>query len=220
MPDFIPPKDKEFDEFANQNADYTDSNFAALGLTTEQNDALQLLRTEWGKDYQAHLDAEAAAQAATQRKDTSRQNFEKKIRELTGIIQPNSAVTNEQRAALGITIPKDSHTPAPLPTSRPFAKINNVNRFVHILDICDENTPNSKAKPKGVHGCEVWYKIGDPAPTDESDLTFVDTATQHSFTIKFKGADAGKLVHYWLRWVNTTGKKGNWSETISITISG
>jgi predicted phage tail protein len=34
------------------------------------------------------------------------------------------------------------------------------------------------------------------------------------------GADAGKTAHYWLRWVNTRGEAGPWSDTISATIPG
>ena len=30
--------------------------------------------------------------------------------------------------------------------------------------------------------------------------------------------DANKVAHYMLRWVNTRGEKGPWSETVSATI--
>ncbi len=32
------------------------------------------------------------------------------------------------------------------------------------------------------------------------------------------GTDANKIAHYMLRWVNTRGEKGPWSETASATI--
>ncbi len=34
----------------------------------------------------------------------------------------------------------------------------------------------------------------------------------------YSGADGGQTAHYMLRWVNTTGEKGPWSETASATI--
>ena len=34
----------------------------------------------------------------------------------------------------------------------------------------------------------------------------------------FDGADGGKQAHYMLRWVNTRGETGPWSETATATI--
>jgi hypothetical protein len=35
----------------------------------------------------------------------------------------------------------------------------------------------------------------------------------------FSGGDGGKNAHYILRWVNTRGQKGPWSEVVSATIN-
>ena len=37
-------------------------------------------------------------------------------------------------------------------------------------------------------------------------------------TTDFDGADSGKQAHYMLRWVNTSGETGPWSETATATI--
>ena len=37
---------------------------------------------------------------------------------------------------------------------------------------------------------------------------------------EYTGAQAGQMVWYWLRWVNTRGDKGPWSEPVSATIAG
>jgi len=37
-------------------------------------------------------------------------------------------------------------------------------------------------------------------------------------TIDFPAADGGKNAHYLLRWVNSKGDKGPWSETASATV--
>jgi hypothetical protein len=45
--------------------------------------------------------------------------------------------------------------------------------------------------------------------------------TPHQFTpytADFDGADGAKQAHYMLRWVNTRGETGPWSETATATI--
>jgi hypothetical protein len=84
----------------------------------------------------------------------------------------------------------------------------------------DETTPNSKAKPDGVMGCEIWVKVGDPAPTDPEQLQFLGTDTRTPYVAEYSGEDAGKVAHYMLRWVNTKGEQGPWSQTVSATITG
>jgi predicted phage tail protein len=37
---------------------------------------------------------------------------------------------------------------------------------------------------------------------------------------QYTGAQAGQMAYYWLRWVNTRGEKGPWSEPVSATIAG
>ena len=91
-------------------------------------------------------------------------------------------------------------------------------RLLHVIAFADEATPTRTAKPKGVMGAEVWVKVGEPAPVDESELTFLALDTRTPYTAKYVGADANKVAHYMLRWVNTRGQKGPWSETASATI--
>ena len=69
-----------------------------------------------------------------------------------------------------------------------------------------------------MRGAQIWVKIGDPAPADPSELTFLATDTRTAYLAKFDGADAKKVVHYMLRWESTRGETGPWSETASATI--
>jgi len=68
--------------------------------------------------------------------------------------------------------------------------------------------------------CEIWAKVGAPAPTDASQLTYLGNASKSPQMEEYTGAQAGQMVWYWLRWVNTRGDKGPWSEPASATIAG
>ncbi len=51
-------------------------------------------------------------------------------------------------------------------------------------------------------------EVGDPAPTDPSELTFLSLDTRTPYTADYAGGDANTVAHYMLRWVNTRGDKG------------
>jgi hypothetical protein len=95
-----------------------------------------------------------------------------------------------------------------------------VPRLRHTVSFTDETTPSSKAKPDGVMGCEIWVKVGKQQPTDPSQLQFLGTDTRTPYVAEYGGGEAGKAAHYMLRWVNTKGEQGPWSQTVSATITG
>lgn len=47
---------------------------------------------------------------------------------------------------------------------------------------------------------------------------FLALDTKTPYLADWTGADTGKVAHYMLRWVNTRGEKGPWSETVSAPI--
>ena len=217
---YIPDADPEFNDWVKIFAEYIDVNHIALGLTLAQNTALQSLFTAWEADYDAHIAEQATASSLTQQKDTARKNLEENVQELTNLMQASSAVTNEQKAALQITIRKTTKTPTPVPETRPVGIVDNSNRLEHKIKFFDEATPNSTKKPEGVRACEIWHKIDGPPPVDESEVTYVASDTRSPYIVHYVGADAGKMAHYMLRWINTRNEHGPWSETVSVTISG
>jgi hypothetical protein len=133
-------------------------------------------------------------------------------------LQASAAVSDDERAALNITIPDPTATPVTAPTTRPIVTIQCQARLQHIIGFMDEATPTRRSKPAGALGVEIWHKIDGPPPTDPSELTFVALDTATPYTVDFSGADGGKMAHYWLRWVTATGLKGPWSDTASATI--
>lgn len=215
---YIPDSDSLFDSWAKVYCDYVDAHADIIGVSHVQRDALVAAHTSWDESFDLANSAQAAAKAAIEKKDSDRASFENIIRELTAQIQANPNVTNEQRASLGITVRKETKTPAPIPKTRPVAKIDANERLQQTIHFTDEATPTSKAKPAGVMGCELWVKIGGAPPLDASETSFVATDTKSPYVAHFNGSDGGKLAHWMLRWVNTRGEAGPWSETVSVTI--
>jgi hypothetical protein len=75
-----------------------------------------------------------------------------------------------------------------------------------------------KAKPKGVHGAEAAWEILDTPPTDWSQLTHSVFDTNSPLVLTFNGDQRGKTLYFAMRWENTRGEKGPWSDIMSAII--
>jgi hypothetical protein len=215
--DYIPGPDGSFDAWQVNFTSYVSANTAALGLLPADVTPLTDAQTAWTPAYSGHMTAAAAAASARQAKDDERAVFEGAIRPLVKRLQASATVTDAQRLAMGITVRDASPTPVGPPTTRPVANIDTSERLRHTVHFTDEASPTSKAKPAGVMGCEVWVKVGEP-PSVPSELTFLALDTRTPYVADYASTDAGQSAHYMLRWVNSRGEKGPWSQTVSATI--
>ena len=220
MADYVPRSDPTFDTWQINFVTYFVANAAALGFDPIGDvAAINNAQTAWTGSYAAHTVAQAAAIAAKGLKDTDRDAFIAILRGFTGQIQSNPATTDVQRAALGITIADTTPTPVGPPTTRPVIEADTSQRLQITVAFRDEFAVD-KAKPEGVSGCEIWTKIGDPAPLDLDETMYQATDTRTPHLLTFDGADGGKTVHIIGRWVSTKGEPGPISETVSATIPG
>ena len=216
--DYIPRPDAQFDSWQVNFVTYLSANLAGLGLVAGDLTPITAAQTPWNTNYAAHIAAQAAAIAARSNKDGSRAAFEAAVRPLVRRLQASAAVSDPERAALGITIPDPTGTPVVPPTTRPLVSVGCGQRLRQDIGFMDEATPTSKAKPPGVIGAEIWVKVGGPPPVDPADLEFLALDTRTPYLAEYAGAQGNLVAHYMLRWVNSRGQKGPWSETASATI--
>lgn len=220
--DYVPDPDDEFDPFARiKFGPYFNTNFAALGFTAAENTALQTALSNWGYSWTAFTNAEAAFNAAMPDKDAKRAVAEGLLRKYSMRMQTNTAVTDSQRAALGITVRKTSKTPSAVPTTVPVLdRADTSTRCILRLFYSDQTTPDSTAKPPGVQACEIREQIGGTAPTDPNAMAFGGMQTRAPFRANFDAPDAGKHVWFAFRWMNTRGQFGPWSQIYEAMIPG
>lgn len=158
------------------------------------------------------------AATAAQSKKSARETLEESLRGVVRRLQTLPALQDSERVALGITVSSETRTPAPAPATRPVAQVDMRQRLRHSISFTDETTPNRRGKPEGVQGYEIWVKVGNPAPADPSQLSFLALDTASPYVAEYGGADAGKTAHHMLRRVNTREEKGPWRQTVSATI--
>jgi hypothetical protein len=75
-----------------------------------------------------------------------------------------------------------------------------------------------RAKPFGVHGAEIKWGFSETEVINPDDLPHSAFDTRSPFRIEFRGEDRGKTVRFCLRWENTRGVKGPWSEIVSAIV--
>lgn len=220
MKHFIPRSDASFDEWVQVFVNFVQPRLEDYGFTEDDFQEIADLAPEWAERLNAHNTAQAAARAATISKTQTRQKLEKSVREFVNRLQSNPLVPQPDRAAMGVA-DRNGHTRAriPAPSAPPIPMIENGIRAAHSIKFISEDTFSTrKAKPEGVHGCEIWVAIGD-VPTSQADFEFVGTATRMPYVVNHKWSDVGKTAYYKLRYVSTRNEPGPWSRVSSATIA-
>jgi hypothetical protein len=220
MADYIPPNDEDFNTYiVNKFLPYLTANATPLGVTAAKVTALTAAKVAWGYAWTAHLNAQNAAQGATITKDSTREDAEELIREIANAVQANPDVTDTQKELLGITVRKTARNPAAVPTTVPIIqKIDTSSRGILRLHFVDFATPDSKAKPAGVRGCEIRAQIGGTAPVNPDNMAFLATESRTPYRADFEPEDIGKTAYFACRWVNTRNQTGPWSQIYSAVI--
>jgi hypothetical protein len=222
MADYIPSPDEKFDTWLAGFVKFVTANAATTGIPPNLAASLSTALAGWSPAWQAWQSVQTQAAALLQSKNSSRATAETLARQIAQMLQKNPTVTDAQKAAAGITVPKTTHTPvAPLSTHPVLYKVEN-EHLLQRLWFSDEATPGSKARPKGAAMCEIREQIvppGGAAPTDPDTLPFLANETKTPHRNDLAAADVGKTVYYAQRWINTVGAPGPWSPITSYLIT-
>ena len=212
--DYVPAPDAEFNSWQANFVSYASANAVALGLDPLVDiPAIQAAQTAWKTDYDGHLTAQA--EGVRQSKDAARATYVALLRSFTEQIQTRPGTTDEQRGGLGVTIPDNE----PAPTSAPVLNVATPERLRHVIEASKTaQEGGGLGKPAGVRGVQLWRKIGDPAPTGESELDLISEFTHTRITLAYQMPEGGQTVYYQTRWVNTRGQTGPWGELVSATV--
>jgi hypothetical protein len=218
--DFVPRTDADFNIWQTSVISISQTNATAWGIPATEITALTGLQTPWNNTFAKAANKQNRTPADVKAKKDAHDALEKALRKFVAQwLANNTKVPDSERQRMGLTVKSKTRTASAIPTSCPMGSIDFSTRMQHTISFVDENTPHSKAKPEGVHGCEVWVKVGGEAPKDPSEFAYLATDTATPFVTSFNGEHVGKTAWYMLRWVNTRGERGPWSNTISAMVN-
>ena len=219
--DYIPRSVSGFNDWQKQAVAKLTENQTEWGLPEDRLAAITAKATEWEEFYPRYADRSHRSAVVVEEKNVKMSEYQKSIRGFfTEFIHNNSKVSDSDRVSLGLSSRDRIPTASAVPTTQPVAQVDFSVRLQHKIAFADSTTPTSKAKPVGVHGCQIWMKLGDEAPTTAKELQYIATDTATPYLVEFYGTDVGKTAHYWLRWVNKRGQAGPWSVPVSAMIVG
>ncbi len=217
--DNIPPNELDFHNWVGPFAGYVAANAVIMGLEDEVVAPLTTAVATWNTAFPAHTTAHKVATGAAKTKDQAHAAVVDIARPLIQQLQASPKVTDTQRKQMKIHVRSTSRSRVTVPTTSPTPSVDGSQRLRHIISYLDSGSGGRK-KPAGVVYCEIWAKIGGPAPTGENDLVYLGNATKSPQMEEFTVAQAGLTVYYWLRWVNSRGEFGPWSVQVAATIPG
>lgn len=219
--DFIPHSDGAFNQWQSDFVEIIEQNATAWGIAAEDVALLKARKGVWDLAFPKASNKQNRTSADVQAKDDARFDYVNVIRPFTAQwLSNNAKVTDSDRTRMGLTVKTGTRTPVAKPSTCPVGKIDFSVRRQHAVYFYDEDSPHSRAKPEGVHGCEIYTKVDGEAPKLVSELTYLATCTASPYNVEFDGNYAGKTIYYWLRWVNTRGETGPWSSVASAMVVG
>lgn len=216
MADYIPSADADFNVWQDGLMTIVKLKVSTWGILAADLTALTAQQTTWTTAYAAAKNKQNRTSADVQAKDDARAAYEKALRTfIAQWLTNNTKVPDSERERMGLTVKDNTHTPASVPSTMPVGTVDFAVLLQHTIHFVDSTTPNSKAKPAGVHGCEIWVKVGDGP-----DYSYLATDTKTPYIATYTQAEAGKTASYRLRWVNTRGETGPFGAACSAMIVG
>jgi hypothetical protein len=215
----IPEKDADFDVSQEIVATTANQKKTAWGLdATWLSSEFMPQKAIWDAAWAAYKDPAKRTPVIVLTKNEARKSYEKRVRVLVKNLQSNVNVRPEDLKAMGIADLNVPHTPSPVATTYPDFDIDSGTIRRLSIHFYDQGNKKSKAKPHGQHGAEICWIISDTPIVDMAELTNSVFDTHTPFTLDFEGHERGKTVYFCLRWENTRGEKGPWSEIQSAIV--
>ncbi len=216
--DLIPKNDDAFNKLQAQFVGAVAADAAGYGIPAADVTQMQADQTTWNTAYPAHVKAQEDAKTAAEKKNAVRTKLETDIRGAAKKINGTPGVDNALRVSAGLKAHATTRTPVAVPSTKPIGRTEPDSHYTIALHIADELTPKRAARPAGARLCQVWMHVGDPAPADPTGFAFVRNVTRTPYLDVHPAADAGKSVYYLLRWENSKGEPGPWSDVVTAKV--
>jgi hypothetical protein len=208
---YIPSADATFNSWQQQAFDYINAQSERFSIDSSAIESFENIKRDWEQKY-AVASGYESTHAAIVAKQECRRAYEKFLRDFVNkYIRYNDAVTDSDRANMGLPILSTKRTPSPVPSTYPEHEVDTsvIRRItIHFKD----NGASSKAKPRGVHGAEMRWVISPAQPARIEDMPHTAFDTHTPLTLEFTEEQRGNRLYFALCWINTRGDRGPWSE--------
>jgi hypothetical protein len=215
---YVPSPDGKFAEWAGNLYEYAVKNFVRWGAPSPELDMKKPL-----EDFQAayeKLEDPNHGKVDVSHKKETRKTCERAFRlYVRAYLQPNPAVSDEDRVAMNIPIHKTTKSKRQPPETTPELWVDVGTPRVHKVHYRDKGSTRRR-KPDGVVGVEIRWDVLDHYPTSIKELSRSGFDTASPWENRFDESERGKRVYYCGRWeIRSEGRKGDFGEIIEAIIS-
>ena len=217
--DYIPSGDNDFHIMQDRVYVEVSINATKWLISDKAISALDPQRSRWNTAIGVFQDPGKRTPSVVQEKNDARAEYEPVLRTfIQGYLMHNPLVTDADRLKMELPIYDRKPTPAPAPETYPKIDVDFSLRARHIIHVRDSKSKGS-GRPPHVAGFEIWRRIGGDTEPVVTDMQLVEQAVHSPHTLEYAFTERGKKVWYIIRWVNTRGEKGPWSEIVSAIIA-
>ena len=221
-PPYLPPKDADFATWLMNFSTLLTGNPTDFGLEAADATAVAAVNTTFQLDYTTSQDPATRTAPTVAAKDAARASAEAVVRPYAVQISRNAGVTDENKAAIGVTIPSTVPTPIAAPTVAPDLALLSATQGDMLLSYKAAGA-SGKSKPFGAIGVEIFRSVGTVSATDPAQAAYNGTVTRSPFRQSFAAEDAGKVCTFFARFVTRSGPDGKaqvgpWSGAINVHV--
>jgi hypothetical protein len=220
MSSFIPTRDGDLNLWAVNFDTLITANPVVYGLTPADAAFIHFYVDAFTTALQAASDPSTRGPASVAAKDGAKAAMLDIIRTYARQIRDNLGIGNEDKVALGLTIPDLIPSPIPAPSSTPILAILGATPLSHTIRYADSNMPNGRSKPFGAMGMQLFCWVGDNKPAEPEQWRLAAFVTHQPFGLTFQAADVGKTAFYRGRWQTRTGRVGDFGAEASMIVVG
>jgi hypothetical protein len=181
------------------------------------NDHVLPAQAEWTAAWLDYQNPQTRTKQLTFLKREKRSVLEKLLRQLVQLLRYNPSVSTDELRAMGIAIRPSHRTSIAVPSTTPESETD-TSLIRHLIIHFRDTGSHSAAKPHGVHAVEIAWGLLDSPPQNMDAFPHRNQDTHTPFRLAFEEYERGKTVFFALRWVNTKGETGPWSELHSAII--
>jgi hypothetical protein len=215
--DYIPRNDGKFLEWIKNFFAYLLLNAARWRIDADSWREMETLSIQYEEAY-VKLEEPNRGRADILLKTQRRAALEKTTRLFVReYIASNHLVSDDDRIHLAVTVRDTKPTQSPVCDKPPFVTIILLAAGAILVKFGNIET-GKKGKPVGQSGAELVFAILDHKPVDWTELIHSIYSTSSPFRLSFKGSERGEVLYFALRWQNTRGEKGPWTEIMSVII--
>ena len=196
---------------------------AVFGVDAAQASAFQMLSAAYADAYALATNPTTNSKANVNAKNQARWqllNATSGAKQLVAIVQAFPGLTDTMRGELGLRLLDVEPSPVPAPAFPPgLAVVATVGRMTK-LRLRDQESPDSRGKPRGVEGATVLYHVGDEPPASPSKWMFGMNTSRPVFDLAIPGdVPAGSKVWITAFWFNARKDSSPPAQPKSVRVS-